>query len=45
MGIFNAILVPLLAHAFGWTVGAIFAFIGAGLMLLVRADRPFYSAD
>ena len=49
MGIFNAILVPLFAHAFGWTFaiasGAIFALIGATLMLFVRADRPLDSAD
>lgn len=48
-GVCNAILVPLLAHTFGWTFaiasGAIFALIGAGLMLLVRADRPLCSAD
>lgn len=48
-GILNAILVPVIAHAFGWTFaiasGAIFALIGAGLMLLVRADCPLDSAD
>jgi ACS family glucarate transporter-like MFS transporter len=49
IGVFNAILVPVFAHAFGWTFaiasGAIFALVGAGLMLLVRADRPLDSAD
>ena len=48
-GILNAVLVPVFAHAFGWTFaiasGAIFALVGAGLMLLVRADRPLDSAD
>ncbi len=48
-GILNAILVPVIAHAFGWTFaiasGAVFALIGAGLMLLVRADCPLDSAD
>lgn len=49
MGIFNAIAVPMFAHAFGWTFaiasGAVFALIGAGLMLFVRADRPLVGAD
>ena len=49
MGIFNAILVPWFALTFGWTFaiasGAIFALVGAGLMLFVRADRPLDSAD
>ena len=49
IGILNAILVPVTAHAFGWTFaiasGAIFALIGAGLMLMVRADRPLDSVD
>ena len=43
MGIVNAILVPFLAQAFGWTFaiasGAIFAMLGIVFMLLVRADR------
>jgi ACS family glucarate transporter-like MFS transporter len=43
MGIINAILVPFLAQAFGWTFaiasGAIFALLGIVFMLLVRADR------
>lgn len=44
MGVLNALLVPVLATAFGWDfaigAGGVFAFLGAGLMLLVRADRP-----
>jgi len=47
MGVVNAILVPALAALLGWTfamaAGGFFAFLGAALMLLVRADRPFYS--
>jgi ACS family glucarate transporter-like MFS transporter len=43
MGVANALLVPFFASAFGWTFaiasGAIFALIGVGFMLLVRADR------
>jgi len=43
MGVVNALLVPVLAHAFGWTAaiasGAIFALLGVFFMLLVRADR------
>ena len=43
MGVVNALLVPFFASAFGWTFaiasGAIFALIGVGFMLLVRADR------
>ena len=43
IGIFNALLVPWFAQAFGWTVaiasGGVFAFIGAALLLFVRADR------
>jgi ACS family glucarate transporter-like MFS transporter len=43
MGIINALLVPLLAQAFGWTFaiasGAAFALLGIVFMLLVRADR------
>ena len=45
MGIVNALAVPVIAHEFGWTVamatGGVFALVGAGLMLLVRADRQF----
>lgn len=44
MGIVNAILVPVIAASMGWdfaiALGGVFAFIGAGLMLLVRPDRP-----
>ncbi len=47
MGILNSMLVPAAAALFGWTfamaLGGIFALLGAGLMLLVRADRPFYA--
>jgi len=43
MGIVNSLLVPFLASAFGWTVAiasaALFALLGIGFMLLVRADR------
>ena len=45
MGIVNALAVPMIAHHLGWTVamatGGVFALVGAVLMLLVRADRPF----
>lgn len=44
MGIVNALLVPWLALVFGWTTAiasaALFALVGIGLMLLVRADCP-----
>lgn len=44
MGVLNALLVPFLAQAMGWTFaiasGAFFALLGVILMLLVRADRP-----
>ncbi|HET6591331.1 MAG TPA: MFS transporter [Xanthomonadales bacterium] len=44
MGIINALLVPWLAMVFGWhaAIGsaALFALLGIGFMLLVRADRP-----
>lgn len=44
MGVINALLVPFLASAFGWTTaiasGAFFALLGLGFMLLVRADKP-----
>lgn len=43
MGIVNANLVPLVAHAMGWTSaiasGALFALLGAVCMLAVRADQ------
>ncbi|MCW8872111.1 MAG: MFS transporter [Xanthomonadales bacterium] len=44
MGIVNALLVPWLALVFGWSVAigsaALFALLGIGFMLLVRADCP-----
>ncbi len=44
MGFVNALLLPFFAMTFGWdfaiSSGAIFALIGAALMLLVRADQP-----
>jgi ACS family glucarate transporter-like MFS transporter len=47
MGIVNALLVPWLAMVFGWhaAIGsaALFALLGIGFMLLVRADRPIGS--
>jgi len=49
MGIVNAIMVPSVAAWLGWTfamaMGGLFAFTGAALMLLVRADQPFDSLD
>ena len=43
MGFVNALLLAVVADALGWTVaiaiGAVFAVIGAGLILLVRTDR------
>ena len=43
MGFVNALLLSLVAESFGWTVaiaiGSVFALVGAGLILLVRADR------
>lgn len=43
MGVINALLVPWLGMTFGWTVAiasaALFALVGLGFMLLVRADR------
>ena len=45
MGVINAMLVPFTALVLGWefamAMGGIFAFVGAGLMLMVRADRRF----
>lgn len=42
-GIFNAVLVPWIAHVFGWTfaisTAAVFALLSAGMILLVRADQ------
>lgn len=49
MGILNSILVPAVSALLGWTfamaLGGVFALVGAGLMLLVRADRPFYTDE
>jgi len=49
MGIVNSLLVPFLAAAFGWTVAiasaALFALLGIGFMLLVRADRCIDDED
>jgi len=43
-GVINALMVPILANRYGWDfaigAGGIFAFLGAGLMLLVRAEPP-----
>jgi len=43
MGAVNAVLVAWIATAFGWTfaiaMGAVFAIVGAGLILLVDADQ------
>jgi ACS family glucarate transporter-like MFS transporter len=45
----GALLVPITAEAFGWVAalatGSVFALIGVGLWLFVRADKPmtFYS--
>jgi len=44
VGGIGALLVPITAEAFGWVpalaTGSVFAIVGAGLWLLVRADRP-----
>jgi ACS family glucarate transporter-like MFS transporter len=44
VGGIGALLVPITAEAFGWVpalaTGSIFALIGVGLWLFVRADRP-----
>jgi hypothetical protein len=43
VGGIGALLVPITAEAFGWVpalaTGSVFAVLGAGLWLLVRADR------
>jgi hypothetical protein len=40
----GALLVPITAEAFGWVAalatGSVFALIGVGLWLFVRADKP-----
>ncbi len=45
MGIVNALAVPIIAELLGWTfamaMGGVVALVGAGLMLLVRTDRPY----
>ena len=44
MGVLNALMVPFMAQALGWTwaiaSGAFFALLGVVFMLLVRADKP-----
>jgi ACS family glucarate transporter-like MFS transporter len=44
VGGIGALLVPITAEAFGWVpalaTGSVFAIVGAGLWLLVRADKP-----
>jgi len=49
MGVVNALLVPVLATSLNWDfaigVGGVFAFFGAGLMLMVRADQPLGAPD
>jgi cyanate permease len=44
VGGIGALLVPITAQAFGWVValatGSVFALIGVGLWLFVRADQP-----
>ena len=45
MGVVNALAVPVIAGTLGWTfamaMGGVIAFIGAVLMLFVRADQPY----
>lgn len=49
MGFINALLLSVVADAFGWTIaiaiGSVFALIGAGLILFVRADRQMDQRD
>jgi ACS family glucarate transporter-like MFS transporter len=44
VGAIGGVLVPIVAHSFGWTVaismGGVFAFAGAALWFWVRGDRP-----
>jgi ACS family glucarate transporter-like MFS transporter len=45
MGVINALAVPIIAATLGWTfamaMGGLIAFIGAVLILFVRADKPY----
>ncbi len=49
VGGIGALLVPAMAEAFGWVpalaTGSVFAVIGVGLWLSVRADRPMAGAS
>ncbi len=49
MGFINALLVSVVASAFGWAfaigIGGAFALLGAGLILMVRADRQMDQSD
>jgi ACS family glucarate transporter-like MFS transporter len=49
VGGIGALLVPITAEAFGWVpalaTGSVFAMIGVGLWLLVRADKPMTSSS
>jgi ACS family glucarate transporter-like MFS transporter len=49
VGGIGALLVPIMADAFGWVpalaTGSVFALIGVGLWLFVRADRPMASSS
>jgi ACS family glucarate transporter-like MFS transporter len=44
VGGIGALLVPIMAEAFGWVpalaTGSVFAMVGVGLWLFVRADKP-----
>ena len=48
MGFVNALLLSVVADAFGWSaaiaIGSAFALVGAGLILLVRADQQMDQA-
>ena len=43
VGVLNALMIPWLADAVSWPIaiasGGFFSFVGAGLLLFVRADR------
>ncbi|HYV84312.1 MAG TPA: MFS transporter [Patescibacteria group bacterium] len=49
VGGFGSLMVPFLAGRFGWPAaissGALFAIVGAGLWLLIRADRTLEAHD